>query len=167
MDPVSAFSLSCNVIQLIQAAASTGQVIYDVCQTGKVKGVDDLDKRLGDLDKLLDATKTLSQQSCSQIPVSDARQTAAQILQTCSEDATLLRTELEKLKTTRHGLRRLKFAFKTAVGSANKIENARLRLESSRTWLTSGLVTTMAYDFTLTACALIPLQQEIGQTSRV
>jgi hypothetical protein len=146
MNPVSAFALSCNVIQLIQAAASTGRLVYVVCQTGKVEGVDDLDKRLGDLDRLLDDAKILSQQPSSQVPIGNARQTATQILKTCSEDATLLRAELQKLKTPRRGISRVAFGVKVAVTrAANKVEDARLRLESSRNWLTSSLIPIMAY----------------------
>ncbi|ETN45974.1 uncharacterized protein HMPREF1541_00156 [Cyphellophora europaea CBS 101466] len=145
MDPVSAFALSCNVIQLTQAAASTGQVIYKIYKTGKIEGIDDFGKRLGDLDKLLDDTKHLSQQPGSQAPIGKSRQTAAQILQTCSEDAAVLRETLQKLKTQRDG-RRFAFAIKAVwTGSASKIENARLRLESSQKWLTASLIPVMAY----------------------
>jgi hypothetical protein len=143
---LAALSLSCNVLQLIRDAITTGQVIHKVYKTGKLEGLDNIEKRLGDFDKLLECSKDLSAQPSSLVQIDAAKQTAAEILQKCSHDAKLLRSELQKLQTSQQGTRRFAFAFKAVFsGQADRVEAARLRLEESRAWLNSSLLPVVVY----------------------
>jgi DNA repair ATPase RecN len=146
MEPLTALSLSCNVLQLIKDAATMGQVIYKICRSGKLEGVDDFDKNLQDLDKLIDMSKDLSSQPCSQTQIEAARQRVAQTLQACSSDATILRAHLQKFTTPRDGARRFGFALKTVLtGSADKVKEANSRLDKSRDLLNKSFMPVIVY----------------------
>lgn len=146
MDPVSALSLSCNVLQLIEAAVRTGQAIYKIHKKGKVEGLEDASQKLRDLDELVQCAAKLSEKPGSQATTDSARQTATQILQHCSQDMEALKKDLQKLESSRHGIRRSLFALKTvATGSANEVDQARSRLERSREWLNSSMLPIIVY----------------------
>jgi hypothetical protein len=146
MEPLTALSLSCNVLQLIKDTATTGQVIYKICRSGKLEGVDDFDKNLRDLDKLIDVSKDLSSHPCSQTQIEAARQRGVQTLQACSSHATILRTQLQKVKTPRDGARRVGYALKSVLtGSADKVKEANSRLDKLRELLNASFMPVIVY----------------------
>lgn len=156
MDPLTALGLSCNVLQLIKDAVFTGQIIYKICQTGKVEGIDDFEKSLQELDQLIETSHTLSSQACSNAQIESSRRLVTQTLQTCSADAKTLRIELQRLKSPQKGVRRLGFAFKAAfTDSASKVNGASSRLERSRDRLNATFLPVVVYESPFVACLLI------------
>ena len=146
MDPLTAFSLACGVIQVVDFSTKIVGKCRELYKHGtscENKEIESMARHLTDLATDLELPNTVqSLGSPSQLYHDD--QELLKLAQQCSETATQLKTELEKLSI--QGQRRKRDALRKAVKGIWKnddIEDIQRRLERYRRTLDTRILITL------------------------
>jgi hypothetical protein len=140
MDPISALSLACNVIQLVEFSIESAKVCKELYDSGSVDENERIEKYTADI---IAANKDLEAALRSGKPGSKPSQ-IQQVAQDASKTANELKIVLNRLKLSKaQGIRRLGSAFKSTLKTLIKngtIQRLQHRLELQDAALRSSIL---------------------------
>ena len=138
MEPISALSLACNVLQLVEQAVEAARVCKQIYDRGSLEKNDDLEKLA---EAVTAANKDLTHELTRNHSVRNARVT--QLAKEATETALELQKVLNKIKFAKGAGNGVSRAFKQTIRSLIKrgsIERLEVRLDNQEKALRSGLV---------------------------